>query len=125
MTFDPHRLPITVQWTGDLQRQSEPHLQSVRAMQAQSEKMSSQGGASAPERLTVLIVKDDEFQQKILCRLVGQEKHHFEVAATVAAARDAIGRQRPALILLDFMLPDADGVTLGGGAGHHVDRQWW
>ena len=47
-----------------------------------------------------------------LFRLVTKENLHCEIAGTGAAALEAISKRQPALILLDFALPDTDGVAL-------------
>ncbi len=76
------------------------------------EPAASSSDIKAQGRQTVLVIEDDEFQQKILARMVGKENMQCDVAGTGAAALDAVGRHRPALILLDYMLPDIDGVAL-------------
>lgn len=101
------------EWSAKLRRQSEPHLQALRALHG-----STLGGPGAPgpsdkpQRLSVLVVEDDEFQQKVMRRLLSQEKLDCEVVGTGAAALESIRARRPALVLLDYMLPDTDGVAL-------------
>lgn len=60
----------------------------------------------------VLIVDDDPFIRRFLRRALVQAGYSVSVAA---AGREGIGRaeeERPAVILLDVMLPDLDGVTV-------------
>lgn len=97
-------------WSGELRRQSEPHLQAVR--EKHDPNAAPHAGEGDPERLSVLVVEDDEFQQRILMRLVNRENLHCQIAGTGAAALEAIGKRLPALILLDFALPDTDGLAL-------------
>lgn len=97
-------------WSAELRRKSEPHLQSVRTMQELSANPAA--GQADPARASVLVVEDEEFQQQILFRLVTKENLHCEIAGTGAAALEAINKRRPALILLDYALPDTDGVAL-------------
>jgi CheY-like chemotaxis protein len=88
----------------EMRKQTETHLVFMRTMR--ESKL-----ARAPPPVTVLIVEDDEFQQKMLTRLLQQEQMLVESALSVQAATAAIGRHVPALILLDYELPDGDGIS--------------
>lgn len=99
------------EWSAELRRHSEPHLQAVRALHGTTLGVPSVP-SDRPPRLSVLVVEDDEFQQKIMRRLLSQEKLDCEVVGTGAAALESIRARRPALVLLDYMLPDTDGVAL-------------
>lgn len=101
------------EWSTELRRHSEPHLQALRALRSTT--VGGQGVLGPndkPPRLSVLVVEDDEFQQKVMRRLLSQEKLDCEVVATGAAAIESIRVRRPALVLLDYLLPDTDGVAL-------------
>lgn len=100
-------------WSAELRRHSEPHLQAVRAMQrATLSRPKVPSDTDKPARLSVLIVDDDEFQQKVLRRLVAQANLDCEVVGTGAAALESIRTRPPALVLLDYVLPDTDGLAL-------------
>lgn len=112
------------EWSAELRRHSEPHLHAVRALHRTTLSglkvpavpgapgAPSDSDSDKPARLSVLVVEDDEFQQKIMRRLLSQEKLDCEVVGTGAAALESIRARRPALVLLDYMLPDTDGVAL-------------
>ena len=107
------QLEALAEWSAELRRHSEPHLQALRALHSTT--LGGPGVPSAsdkPPRLSVLVVEDDEFQQKVMRRLLSQEKLDCEVVGTGAAALDSIRARRPTLVLLDYMLPDTDGVAL-------------
>jgi DNA-binding NtrC family response regulator len=59
-----------------------------------------------------LIVDDDADTLASLAPLVEQEGFTTATATSLQAARDAMARQRPDVVLLDLMLPDGDGMDL-------------
>jgi DNA-binding response OmpR family regulator len=60
----------------------------------------------------VLIVDDDAELSAMLVRLLQAEGWEAQTALTGAAAHGAIGQQTPDVVLLDVMLPDANGLDL-------------
>ena len=60
----------------------------------------------------VLIVDDDAELSAMLVRLLQAEGWAVEAALTAAAAEAAIARRQPDVVLLDVMLPDANGLDL-------------
>jgi PleD family two-component response regulator len=72
--------------------------------------------ASGPERLVlpekpvVLMVEDDEFQQKLLARLVAGQDIQVVFASTGAEAQQKMWEYKPSLVLMDVGLPDTSGV---------------
>jgi two-component system response regulator RegX3 len=60
----------------------------------------------------ILIVEDEDSISKPLSSHLAREGFESAVAATVAAAREAVRESSPDLILLDVMLPDGDGRDL-------------
>ena len=71
---------------------------------------------SAPERLVlpekpvVLMVEDDEFQQKLLARLVAGQDIQVVFASTGEQAQQKMWEYKPSLVLMDVGLPDTSGV---------------
>lgn len=65
---------------------------------------------SAGER-TLLLVDDNELDRLLVRRLLPRG-YTVREAATAKAAREAFRAERPDLVLLDYRLPDADGLTL-------------
>ena len=62
--------------------------------------------------MRVLVVEDESSISQPLAEHLAREGFEPEIAATVAAARDAFGRDEPDVVLLDVMLPDGDGRDL-------------
>jgi DNA-binding response OmpR family regulator len=67
---------------------------------------------SSPTVPGVLIVEDDANLRLALEDNLRDEGYQVEVAATVKAAREALARTTPDVVVLDVMLPDGDGYTL-------------
>ena len=57
----------------------------------------------------VLVVEDETSIAEPLASHLTREGFTPEIAGTIEAAREAIGREEPDVILLDVMLPDGDG----------------
>jgi PAS domain S-box-containing protein len=60
----------------------------------------------------ILLVEDDDYSRKALARLLEHAGYRVEMAADGPAALAALGRSRPALILLDLMMPGMDGIQV-------------
>jgi two-component system NtrC family sensor kinase len=60
----------------------------------------------------VLIVDDSITVRMNLLEILTAAELPAEACATVAAARDALARERFALVILDVLLPDGDGIEL-------------
>ena len=105
-------------WSSEVRCRVEPHVDALRALQHQLRAVHHAAPPAVPTptptpmRCSVLVIEDDPFQQKILARLVGMENFDCKVAASGADAIAAMTRKRPSLVLLDYMLPDTDGVAL-------------
>ncbi|MGZ5354202.1 MAG: response regulator transcription factor [Actinomycetota bacterium] len=63
-------------------------------------------------KLRILVVEDEQAISEPLAESLGREGFQAEVAGTIEAAREAVGKRPPDLILLDVMLPDGDGRDL-------------
>jgi CheY-like chemotaxis protein len=63
-----------------------------------------------PDRPKVLIVEDDEFQQKLLARLLSGQHLELAFAGTGAEAQSLMWEMKPDLVLMDVGLPDTSGV---------------
>ena len=72
------------------------------------------GAAATIDRMKprVLVVEDETSISEPLAAHLMREGFTPEVAGTLAAARDAFGRDEPDVVLLDVMLPDGDGRDL-------------
>ena len=63
-------------------------------------------------RQTILMVDDDPSVAGLIAEILEGEGYAVETVGTGAEAEEAIERIRPDLVLLDIMLPDADGLML-------------
>lgn len=66
----------------------------------------------APAGRVVLVVEDDPEINHLVGAYAGLAGFSYRAAMTAAAAFDEIRRHRPALIVLDVMLPDLDGFEI-------------
>ena len=93
--------PLT-QWVGEFQQVYTPHLESIRSLNAMAERI----------RPTVLVVDDDEFQHKIVSKMLEDGNYHLVFAAGGVEALSILRKTRPDLILMDVMMPDMDGLEV-------------
>src|SRR3954468_16907621 len=63
-------------------------------------------------RQTILMVDDDPSISGLIAEILEGEGYEVETVGTGAEAEAAIERVRPDLVILDIMLPDADGLML-------------
>jgi DNA-binding response OmpR family regulator len=61
---------------------------------------------------TVLVVDDEPIVREVVVRYLAREGHDTLEAANGNAAREAIERSEPDLVVLDVMLPGTDGLEL-------------
>lgn len=66
-----------------------------------------------PNGIKVLLVEDHELVAQSMRSLLddGLGIHVVDIATTGADAVDAIGRHRPDVVLMDYRLPDGDGIA--------------
>lgn len=88
------------QWAQELRKECEPLLKSARTMNAMAERI----------RPVVLVVDDDEFQRKIIGKLLEAENYHLIFATSGVDALNILRKTRPDIILMDIMMPDMDGI---------------
>ncbi|MGW4628565.1 response regulator transcription factor [Streptomyces rubiginosohelvolus] len=67
---------------------------------------------SAPARSTILVVEDDPSIRTLLTSALGAAGHRVVAAVTGQEAMFQAGDSQPDLIVMDVMLPDADGFDL-------------
>jgi DNA-binding response OmpR family regulator len=63
-----------------------------------------------PQR--VLVVEDDPDTAVLLSVLLRAEGYDVRIVTTLAEARAAVAATAPALVVLDLVLPDGDGLAL-------------
>lgn len=93
--------PLT-QWADRVQQAVTPHLQSARAL----------GALAAQFRPTILVVDDDDFQHKLITRLLDSEPYQLKFASCGTEALSALCRIRPDAILMDLTMPDMNGLDV-------------
>lgn len=93
--------PLT-QWADEFQQAYAPHLESIRTLNAMAERIQP----------TVLVVDDDEFQHKIVSKILENENYHLMFAAGGVEALSVLRKTRPDLILMDVMMPGMDGLEV-------------
>ncbi len=58
----------------------------------------------------VLVVDDDDFQHKIIGRILAGENYHLEFAFSGEQALEILHKLNPDIILMDVMMPHMDGI---------------
>ncbi|MBP6502542.1 MAG: response regulator [Rhodoferax sp.] len=89
-------------WANDLKGALSPGLESIHKLQALVKRV----------RPLVLLVDDDEFQHKLLRRLLQEAGCDLMSAMTGTEAQTVLRSRLPDLIVMDVQLPDTDGITL-------------
>ncbi len=72
-----------------------------------------QGAVRAPQHPTVLLVDDNRDLLRFLERLMAQAGWRLLTAESAQEAEQAVAKQLPNAALLDYLLPDGNGVELG------------
>ena len=72
-----------------------------------------QGAVKAPQHPTVLLVDDNRDLLRFLERLMSQAGWQLMTAESAQQAQEIMAEQLPNAALLDYLLPDGNGVELG------------
>jgi CheY-like chemotaxis protein len=124
MTFDAPRLNMSVHnalrelstsrtagpQAGESSAQTQLMAQQMGREEEPTESSSRAARQSEPLRKTVLVVDDDEFQHKLVGKLLESENFHLVYAASGIDALGMMPRVRPDIILMDVVMPDMDGI---------------
>lgn len=89
------------EWVQDFRQECAPHMESARALNEMAERI----------RPIVLVVDDDEFQCKIIMKLLEEQHYHLIFAADGIEALTILHKTPPTLILMDVAMPNMDGMT--------------
>lgn len=63
-------------------------------------------------RPRLLVVDDDEFMRRLLVQLLSSAQYEVEAVGSAKEAQQYLSMSTPDLILMDFRLPDSDGILL-------------
>jgi CheY-like chemotaxis protein len=63
-------------------------------------------------RPKLLVVDDDEYMRRLLVQLLSSAHYDVEAVGTALEAQRSVSLSTPDLILMDFRLPDSDGILL-------------
>lgn len=88
------------QWIGSVNKDLAPQIESARALRT----------LAARIRPRVLVIDDDLYQHKLVDTLLGDANLELSFATSGTEALATLRKGRPDLILMDFNLPDIDGV---------------
>lgn len=89
-------------WAGSIAQELAPPIAAIQALNA----------AAASVRRVALIVDDDEFQRKLMARMLGDAGYEPLLAACGVEALALLGRRRADIVLMDIDLPDLNGVDV-------------
>jgi len=89
-------------WASELQRESSLQLGQTEAFLS----------ALASGAHQILVVDDDEFTQKVVASVLERGGYEAIPVGSGLEALNLLRKIRPALILMDYMLPDEDGVEM-------------
>lgn len=87
-------------WAKEFRQGYAPLMQSVRALKVMADSV----------RPVILLVDDDELQQRIVGRALEAANYHVLFAAHGAEALNVLRKNRPDVILMDVMMPEMDGI---------------
>lgn len=87
-------------WAADLRRDCAPHLDAARVLNDLAERV----------KPTVLVVDDDDFQRKLIGRVLGDAGYRLQFAASGLEALNLLRKSRVDLVLMDVQMPEMDGV---------------
>jgi CheY-like chemotaxis protein len=88
------------EWLNEFREDVAPHMEAAHDL----------GSLADRVQPMVLLVDDDEFQHTLVTRLLADEPLHVVCARSGTEGLAALRAHRPDLVLMDFHLPDIDGV---------------
>ncbi len=87
-------------WVDEFRQECAPQAQAARAASAVVDRL----------RPTVLIVDDDDFQRKLLARILQAQNYELLFATSGAEALNSMRKTRPDIVLMDVLMPGMDGI---------------
>ena len=90
------------QWAQDMKQEYAPQMESVRTLNAMAERV----------RPVILVVDDDEIQHKIISKQLDGGNYQLIPAFSGVQAMNILRKTKPDIVLMDFMMPDIDGMEV-------------
>jgi PleD family two-component response regulator len=90
------------EWAQGLKQECEPQMESARVLKSMAERV----------RPVVLVVDDDEFQHKIIGKILETENYRLIFAFNGVQAMGVLRKTKPDVILMDISMPDMGGIEL-------------
>jgi CheY-like chemotaxis protein len=87
-------------WVGEMREVAEPHLDAIHSLNTLMDKA----------RPSILVVDDDEFQFKIIGKILSELPYQILYAGSGAKALELLDKVTPELILMDVMMPGMSGI---------------
>ncbi len=95
-------LQPVAQWAGGVQQSIAPYLEAAHIL----------GDMAARTPPTIFVVDDDEFQRKLTAQILESEGYRIRGAASGSEAISALSRAAPDLVLMDYLMPDMNGLEV-------------
>jgi CheY-like chemotaxis protein len=89
-------------WFDELREEVAPALASARAL----------GALAARTRPLILLIDDDAFQQRLVAQMLSERPFELICADSCAAGLAVLRKRRPDLVLMDYKLPDINGIEV-------------
>lgn len=87
-------------WLDELKDEVAPALASARALGTLADQM----------RSLILLIDDDPYQQRLVTQMLDAQPYELICANSGAEGLAVLRKRRPDLVLMDFALPDIDGI---------------
>lgn len=97
-------LQPVAQWAGGVQQAVAPYLEAAQVL----------GQLAARAQATIVVVDDDEFQRKLTTQILESAGYLTKGAANGSEAMSLLTRSGADLVLMDFLMPDMDGLEVLG-----------
>ena len=88
------------QWVSDFKQECAPHVAASNAL----------GTMAQQVQATLLVVDDDDLQQKLAAKILSGTNRRLVFASSGAEALQLASKLRPDLILMDLQMPGMDGI---------------
>lgn len=95
-------LQPVAEWAEGVQKSIAPYLEAAHVL----------GDLAARAQPVIFVVDDDEFQRKLTAQILESEGYRISGAASGSEAIRLLSRASPDLVLLDYLMPDMNGLEM-------------